>query len=209
MPDSLESYTVEELQNQTIPFELEPGELVKPVKDYPDYLVTSFGRVYSLKRNTFIGNKKNKKTGYLYAAVTKNNCKQIRNVGIHILVIEHFGPPKPEDGQQYESKAMSTKYEVHHLDKHRDNNHVENLKWVTHQENQNDRNPYNPNRKQRLTKAAVERFQKWYLLNQEELNQLSNQKIANRCKQDLDIDITQDTVRLNRKKLAGYALVLE
>ena len=180
--------TQAQAQEIQIPFEVEEGEKVKQVEDYPEYLVTSHGRVFSTKRSKFIGNM-SKKNGYVHVALTKDNCKQIRKVGMHVLVMESFGPPKPGPG-----------YEVHHLDKHRDNNHIENLQWVTHQENQQDRNPFTENRKQRATKADMERFLKWYLLHEEELGHLSNQQIANRCKEELNIEITGDTVRINRKR---------
>ena len=60
------------------------------------------------------------------------------------------------------------------------------------------RRPYTLNRKQRLTKELMHRFNRWYCDHQQELANLSNQAVANRCKQDLDIDVNVQTVLINR-----------
>jgi hypothetical protein len=43
---------------------------------------------------------------------------------IHVLVIQNFGPPKP-----------GPEYEVDHKDTNSLNNRIDNLRWVTHQQN--------------------------------------------------------------------------
>lgn len=47
---------------------------------------------------------------------------------VHQLVIKFFGPPKP-DGN----------YEIDHIDRNPENNNITNLRWVTKQENNNNR----------------------------------------------------------------------
>ena len=84
---------------------------------------------------------------------------------------------------------------------YRSNNNINNLEWVTHEQNQNKRNPYTENRKQRLTKQEMQQFINWYVNNKERLSPLPNQKISDRCKEEIGIDINIQTVLLYKRKL--------
>jgi hypothetical protein len=89
------------------------------VKDYPNYLIYSDGRVWSKKSNKFI---KHRLNGTGYHRVGLYNPKR-KNLSVHKLVAEHY-IPNPDN-----------KPEADHIDRDIDNNDVSNLRWVTHREN--------------------------------------------------------------------------
>lgn len=59
-----------------------------------------------------------------YIQIRANN----KNWPLHQLVMKYFGPPKPGDN-----------YEIDHIDRNTKNNNITNLRWVTKQENANNR----------------------------------------------------------------------
>ena len=94
-------------------------EVWKDVKGYEGlYKVSNTGKV--MGKNKEIVQKKNSK-GYLYCQLWKNNFPKTKR--IHRLVAEAF-ILNPEN-----------KEEVNHKDANKVNNFVENLEWVTRQEN--------------------------------------------------------------------------
>lgn len=101
-------------------------EIWKDIKDYEGlYQVSNLGRVKSLERLDNINhlvkekilNPKEHTDGHLFVGLFKNgkgiNCK------VHILVAKHFIP-------NVENKPL-----VHHIDKNKLNNNVDNLMWCT------------------------------------------------------------------------------
>lgn len=93
----------------------------KDVKDYEvEYQVSNFGHVYSIKREKYIKAYMDK-DGYLIVGLCKDSKQKIYKV--HRLVAKAF-IPNPENKQQ-----------VNHIDGDKTNNRVENLEWVTCQEN--------------------------------------------------------------------------
>lgn len=62
--------------------------------------------------------------GNLYIQVRVMN----KNWPLHQLVMQFFGPPKPAEN-----------YEIDHIDRNTQNNNISNLRWVTKQENANNR----------------------------------------------------------------------
>lgn len=177
-----------------LPFELEEGEQAKDVNNFPNYIITSHGRCFSRSSNRFIG-AVNKRTHYVHLALLNSETK--RTTYMHILVMEHFGEPKPHDPNAI---LQQPTYEIDHIDRNTLNNDVNNLKWVTHRENLYNRRDYTPNRKQRATKAEMEAVRDWYIENISRLAELSNRKVAQEALQALGIDITQDAVRINRER---------
>jgi len=92
------------------------------IQNFNDYLVYDDGHVFSKKSNIFLKPRKNKH-GYHHINLSKNNKKKTfllhRLVGLHYL-------PKVQ-GKDY----------IDHRDGDKLNNHVNNLRWVTQQENLN------------------------------------------------------------------------
>lgn len=107
----------------------------RPIKDYEGfYEVSNLGRVKSLDR-IIIDSKgrkrlfegkimklKSDRYGYLYVSLNKNGKK---NFKVHRLVAEAF-IPNTED-----------KKHVDHINTNKEDNRVENLRWVTPKENNN------------------------------------------------------------------------
>ena len=99
-------------------------EKYAPIEGFPDYLITSHGRVFSLKYGKMRELKSQiNRYGYLSVLFSKNG-KQYRKT-IHRLVAQAF-IPNPEN-----------KPEINHIDEDKTNNHVSNLEWMTHKENVN------------------------------------------------------------------------
>lgn len=101
----------------------------KIIEDYPDYMVSNFGRVKSLNyRNTgkekiMTPNKLNNGKGYLRIELSKNCIT--KKFLVHRLVATAF-IPNPENKPQ-----------IDHINTDRTDNRVENLRWVTNKENCN------------------------------------------------------------------------
>ena len=88
-----------------------------------DYLISSHGRVFGLKRQKML-KLRNHHCGYLRVKLSKNDEESYFLV--HRLVAEHFIPNDDE-----------TKTDVNHIDENKKNNHVENLEWCTRKQNIN------------------------------------------------------------------------
>ena len=178
-------------QQSEIPFELNEGEDVCQVNNYPDYYITSFGRLYSNKQKRFVSHE-NKKNHYIQATLLppkSSNSGHKRNAYVHELVLEHFHSTKPSD-----------EFECDHIDGNTKNNNINNLQWLNHQDNLLKRRPYTKDRKQRLTKQDMNAFNKWYIDNQQRLSNVSSEKISKIYKDEMNVDINLQTVRINRGK---------
>ena len=92
--------------------------------NYPNYLIYKDGRVYSKYKNIFMKPKITKE-GYLNICLYKNGKKSFyfihRLIGIHYI-------PNPNN-----------KPTIDHINRKRDDNRVENLRWATRVEQQNNR----------------------------------------------------------------------
>jgi hypothetical protein len=95
----------------------------RKINNFPDYEVSSLGRVKSLKRGTEkVMTLKNHYKGYKYIKFCQDGkqiCKKV-----HRLVAEAFIP------------NLEEKREVDHINHIKDDNRVENLRWATASENQ-------------------------------------------------------------------------
>lgn len=99
-------------------------EIWLPVEGYPQYFVSTFGRVASTKNRT--GQKKllsqwPDKDGYLKTRLCQNN--KPKNVLVHRLVATVFAP---------NPKGLTV---VNHIDENKANNRADNLEWCTVQYN--------------------------------------------------------------------------
>lgn len=92
----------------------------KIINDYPDYAISNDGKVKSLRYNKILRGSTN--AHYLYVNLVKN--KKPKTTAIHTIVMEYFGPEKPEQNMV-----------IDHVDGNKHNNHIDNLEWVTISEN--------------------------------------------------------------------------
>jgi hypothetical protein len=96
-----------------------PGEVWKQINNFPDYMISNFGRVKSFKKSDegLILNLHSNGNGYLFIFLFKNK-KRYRKY-IHTLVYENF------------IELLNCYEIVHHIDRNKDNNNVNNLKKMT------------------------------------------------------------------------------
>lgn len=110
------------------------NEIWKTIQDYPNYQVSNMGRVKSLGNNKHRKEKIlksiNSNTGYLFVILCKEG--KVKFYNIHRLVAQAFIP-------NLENLPC-----VDHINTIRTDNRVENLRWVTNQENSN--NPITKNK---------------------------------------------------------------
>tara|TARA_R110000796_G_scaffold101403_2_gene210086 strand:+ start:404 stop:874 length:471 start_codon:yes stop_codon:yes gene_type:complete len=90
------------------------------INGYENYLIYEDGRVWSKKRKIFMSPSKNYK-GYLRIGLCKNS--KSKRFYIHRLIALHYIP------------NPNNKSEVDHINNIRNDNRVENLQWLTSQEN--------------------------------------------------------------------------
>ena len=99
-------------------------EIYSPIKEFNGYLITNFGKIFSLKRHNMKKIKcfKNKQ-GYLEVYLYKSGKNHKKKV--HRLVAQAF-IPNPDN-----------KPCINHIDEDKTNNNVSNLEWCTYKENNN------------------------------------------------------------------------
>ena len=95
-------------------------EIFLTIRDFPDYKISNFGRVFSKKINTFITGRPIPQG---YYQVRLYNIYGYKDVLIHRLVAEYFVP----------NICFGT--EVDHINKDRTDNRASNLRWVSRKEN--------------------------------------------------------------------------
>ena len=101
-------------------------ERFRPIKSFPDYLVSSMGRVKSLKRTdvAFLTGRLDK-DGYVLVDLRNENLR--KTVRVHVLVAEAFVGPRT-DGQL-----------ILHWNDRKSDNRLSNLRYGSLSENYNDR----------------------------------------------------------------------
>lgn len=100
--------------------ELKENEIVKEIEGFPEYLVSNLGRVWSKHSNKWLTPIKNIKGNYIRLYI---NLGRKNRFYVHQLVANAF-LPNPQNLP-----------EIDHIDGDATNNKLENLRWVSHQEN--------------------------------------------------------------------------
>lgn len=95
-------------------------EIWKRVDNYPNYMISNFGRVWSVKRNRVLNPYVND-DGYLIISLHQDGKR--KDISVHRLVALHF----------IQRRVVAN--EVNHDDGDKTYNYVENLEWSTHSEN--------------------------------------------------------------------------
>ena len=109
------------------PFLLKDDEEIKQIKEFPDYWISNYGRVFSHKNNRkenngwYIMKNRNKHERYEYIFLSKNNIQY--EFSIHHLVATHF------------CAGYKKGLVVDHKDTNGFNNYFKNLQWITQREN--------------------------------------------------------------------------
>ena len=101
------------------------------IQNYPNYLIYNDGRVFSKKNKIFL---KPFKTKLGYLVIDLFNEKERKQFKIHRLLAIHFIPNSENNPQ------------VDHINRIRDDNRLENLRWVTNLENCNNRGDFSHNK---------------------------------------------------------------
>lgn len=91
------------------------------IKGYPGYFITSCGKVWSYKTNKFLSQFKDSK-GYLCVQLC-NSANDNKCVRVHKLVANTYIPNSNNLPQ------------VDHIDRNKEHNYINNLHWVTNNEN--------------------------------------------------------------------------
>lgn len=95
-------------------------EIWLPIKDYPNYEVSSEGRVRNIKTGRIMRQQTNR-NGYKNLTLRRDNTQH--DVRVHRLVADAF-----YDGDHYG-------LDVNHIDGDKTNNFIGNLEWCTRKEN--------------------------------------------------------------------------
>lgn len=111
------------------------------IRGFPQYLISNFGRVYSVKTDTILKPRPSG-WGYLQVMLSDGHNHQTTK-SIHIMVAEAFVPGWAEG------------LEPNHIDGDKSNNHESNLEWATKRQN-NEHALLTGLRNTRATRVAVE-----------------------------------------------------
>ena len=102
----------------------------KIIAKYPDYKISNYGDVFSIRSNRLLNPYKNLE-GYLKIGLSNETDKR-KDFYIHRLVFFTFNQTIPDN------------HVVDHINRKRDGNHIDNLREATYSENAKNREAYNP-----------------------------------------------------------------
>jgi len=101
-------------------------ELWTPIKNYPDYEISSWGRLKSFKRASagYIRKEIYGKAGYS-KLILKNKGEKQETINAHVMVYDYYG----------EGKRNGRIIVVDHIDEDKSNNYIGNLQLLDHRAN--------------------------------------------------------------------------
>lgn len=99
-----------------------PDEIWAPIKDYPNYIISSVGRVMNIRTKRLLKPYQSNSGGYLTVNLNKENKSKL--FSIHALVYCNF----------YNDYDL-TGYVINHIDGNKYNNNKSNLEKITYQDN--------------------------------------------------------------------------
>jgi hypothetical protein len=105
--------------------ELDKNKEWKIIKDYPDYKISNYGDVFSIKSNKMLKPTKNFH-GYFNVKIIVNNNRQ--SFLVHRLVYEAF-----------KNLKINNNLVIDHIDRNPSNNYIDNLREVSKSENSKNR----------------------------------------------------------------------
>ena len=103
-------------------------EIFKDIKGYPGYQISNQGRVWSCKRNRYLSPFTNN-SGYKQINIIAANGKRKGELVHRLVALAFIDNPDHLP-------------EVDHIDRNKENNNVDNLRWITKSENNKNKNPY-------------------------------------------------------------------
>lgn len=114
-----------------------PDEYIKKINidGLDEYYVSNYGKIFNKNKSKLEGHKNLQ--GYIFVRLKYNEKNQLFRV--HRLVCEVFNGKAPEN-----------KNIVDHINRIRDDNKAENLRWVTHEENMNNKTEPNLNKNKEI-----------------------------------------------------------
>lgn len=130
LPKILQKFAKLSILNYNIHNNTELGEIWKSIDNFPDYLISNYGKIYSKRYNSIRILKPGKKR-YISITISDNNGKKL-TTNLHRLVALTFLKKEMEEKQK---EFPNEKLEVNHIDGDKTNCRVDNLNWQTHSEN--------------------------------------------------------------------------
>ena len=97
------------------------GEVWKTIEEYPNYIISNMGRVFSTANNKLLkpySSPFKKSIGY-FRVKLKNKIGEVKNIFLHRVVAVAYV-------ENTENKPI-----IHHIDHNGFNNRADNLMWVT------------------------------------------------------------------------------
>jgi hypothetical protein len=111
--------------------ELNLFPLFYEIENFENYIIFNNGKIFSRRSNKFLKEIDNGR-GYQFVNLYNENGRHV--IYIAHIVAEHF------------IENTENKNEVDHIDRNRSNNHYTNLRWVSHQENNLNKNKQKNNK---------------------------------------------------------------
>ena len=102
------------------------------IEIYPGYLVSNYGRWYSIRYQKILKQYVNS-SGYYRADISVNGIR--KQIFTHIKVVELFGDKNGNRIPEGITSLLDNGLSIDHVDANKKHNYVSNLELVTHQEN--------------------------------------------------------------------------